>query len=149
MKMNKSILVAAIAVLGLAACENKTTEPTQADIDKEVAVKVMAISSQLQADCDERLMTEANRLADSLFLVKGKAKPAPAPAKAPTPKVIKTTPKETTPIKETPTVPSNTTRPGSNQGQNVPANNTSRPGSDQGTQKAAPAGNTTRPGANK
>lgn len=146
--MKKIILLSTVAAMFLAACENKSAEPAQADIEKMVNERIETLKADLQKDCDDKLMAEANRRADSVILAMGKR--APAAAKASTPKTPKTGGAKTPPTSPVKTTPSNTTRPGSDQGA-APANNTSRPGSDQGASggNKAPSNNNNRPGANK
>ncbi len=104
MKLNKSILIAGAALVSFASCENKVVEPSQSDIDKEVAVKVMEVRNQLQADCDASIDAEAMRLADSVIIARGN-RPAPVAAPAPKQAAPAPAPKTKTKTKTTKTPP--------------------------------------------
>ena len=156
MKSIKYIIVPALAAFLFTACNNEVKGPSQADLDAQVEAKVKSATDQLKSECDARIQQAAQLQADSIVAKAAgkKVTPAPAPKPAPAPApAAHTTPKHTTPKTTKPVTPSNTVRPGSNQGSTTPANNHNRPGSNEAHQQTskneAPVSNTRRPGANK
>lgn len=86
MKINKGIVIAGMALVSMAACKQEMIAPSETDITAKVTEMVDARKAEMQAMCNQSLMTEANAAADRILVADANkpartvAAPAPAPA---------------------------------------------------------------------